>query len=65
MLSRRTFQKGLLGTLATATMPREGISQPAAHAITAVDSHAQSANTCSTSAKVQRGESTVVGAWRN
>ena len=40
MLSRRTFQKGLLGTLAAAAMPRHGISQPAAHAITAVDSHA-------------------------
>ena len=40
MLSRRGFQKGLLGTLAAAAMPRHAISQPAAHAITAVDSHA-------------------------
>ena len=40
MLSRRAFQKGLLGTLAAAAMPRHAISQAAAHAITAVDSHA-------------------------
>jgi predicted TIM-barrel fold metal-dependent hydrolase len=40
MLSRRSFHKGVLGTLTGAAMPGGAISQVTPHAITAIDSHA-------------------------
>ena len=40
MLSRRAFHKSIVGTLAAAALPRGAISQPRAHSITAIDSHA-------------------------